>query len=124
MKKRKNKPVSFDAMVKFFMQSYDIPTGNDVRKIMSELNHIEMMINALREQMETRDKYSAVFKKEKFTPYDKVLYIMKQFPDGVSITDIKARTGLEDKKIRNIIYRLYKQERIKRKSRGVYIGSK
>jgi transcriptional regulator NrdR family protein len=34
---------------------------------------------------------------------------------------LKDRTGFDDKKTRNIIYRLRKQGKIKRKRRGVYI---
>ena len=44
MSKRKGKTVSFDAMVKFFMQNYNIPTKNDVDKLMAKLDHLETLI--------------------------------------------------------------------------------
>jgi len=34
--------------------------------------------------------------------------------------DIQSQTGFEEKKIRNILYRLHRNGKIKRKSRGVY----
>jgi hypothetical protein len=33
MTKRKGKPVSFDAMVKFFMHNYNIPTKRDIDQL-------------------------------------------------------------------------------------------
>lgn len=52
---------------------------------------------------------------------DAVLTIIKGSKRGVSTTQIKEKTGFSDTKIRSTIYRLKKQDKIKRKSRGVYI---
>jgi hypothetical protein len=41
----------------------------------------------------------------------------------VGFADIKSRTGYEEKKLRNIIFRLNKIGKIKRKERGVYVGA-
>jgi predicted transcriptional regulator of viral defense system len=35
-----------------------------------------------------------------------------------------ARTGFEEKKVRNIVYRLFQQGKIKRVGRGLYAGVK
>jgi len=40
MTRKKGKPVSFDAMVKFFMQSYNIPTKKDMNKLMDRLDRL------------------------------------------------------------------------------------
>jgi predicted transcriptional regulator of viral defense system len=57
------------------------------------------------------------------TSTDKALEIIKRFRKGVGFADIQARTGFEDKKLRNIIYRLHKMGKIVRKSRGLYIAA-
>ena len=49
-----------------------------------------------------------------------VLEIIKGSPDGIGIAEIKEQTGYDDKKLRNIIFRLNKMERITRVNRGTY----
>ena len=47
MPRRKGRPISFDAMVKFFMQNYNIPTKKDVDHLMAKLDRLESLINNL-----------------------------------------------------------------------------
>ena len=44
MARRKGKSVSFDAMVKFFMQYYNIPTKKDVEKLIERMDRLEKVI--------------------------------------------------------------------------------
>ena len=44
MSRRKGKTISFDAMVKFFMQNYDIPTKKDVDKLLARLDRLENLV--------------------------------------------------------------------------------
>ncbi len=44
MSRKKGKTISFDAMVKFFMQNYDIPTKKDVAKLMAKLDRLETLV--------------------------------------------------------------------------------
>jgi len=121
MKKKRNKSISFDAMIKFFMQSYDIPTGTDIKKIFWRLDRIETLINSVIEEKKYFKKIPS--KNIKASLSNTVFNIIKQFENGISILEIKKETGLNDKKLRNIIYRLNKDNLIKRKSRGVYIAA-
>ena len=57
------------------------------------------------------------------TAVDIVLDTIKRSKQGIDFAQIQAKTGFEEKKIRNIIFRLNKAGKIKRKSRGVYIGA-
>jgi len=59
-------------------------------------------------------------KTELGTPSDKVLEAIASFKQGATFKKIKLATNFEDKKIRNIIFRLNKLERIKKVKRGVY----
>jgi hypothetical protein len=49
---------------------------------------------------------------------------IKRARKGLGFSDIQAKTGFGDKKIRNIIFRLNKIGKIKRKTRGIYIAAK
>ncbi len=121
MKKEKDKTVSFDAMMKFFMQKYDIPTRKDINQLMKKLDRLEAVVK----KSAQRKAYSApgirTTGKYGVTASDMVLGIAKASKKGVDFAGIQAKTGLNDKKLRNIIYRLNKLGKIKRKSRGIYI---
>jgi predicted transcriptional regulator of viral defense system len=93
MPTKKGKTISFDAMVKFFMQNYNIPTKKDVES------------------------------KTAVTAVDMVFDAIKRSRQGLGFSDIQAKTGFGDKKIRNIIFRLNKTGKIKRKSRGIYVAA-
>ncbi len=54
------------------------------------------------------------------TDTDKVLVIIGRSKKGVSTATIMQKTGYNQKKIANIIYRLRKQQKIKSVDKGVY----
>ena len=127
MTKRKGKPVSFDAMVKFFMMNYNIPSKSDLEKVIVRLDRLERLIRSL--GLPPGDKPSRnsagvenppparLFSK---TASEIVFETIRQFPEGAGFSEIQAATGFEEKKLRNIIFRLNKLKRIRRISRGVY----
>ena len=121
MKKKKAKTVSFDAMMKFFMQKYDIPTRKDINKLMKKLDHLEEVV---KKSTTVRKAYSAPggrpSSKYGVTASDMVLGTVRASKKGVDFAGIQTKTRFNDKKLRNIIYRLNKLGRIKRKSRGIY----
>jgi hypothetical protein len=130
MVKKKGKSVSFDAMVKFFLQYYNIPTRNDIIKLMDKIDRLEVLIKsslingkgaAISGIQVSKSKTSTG--RTATTSTDSALEVIKRFRKGVAFADIQARTGFEDKKLRNIIYRLHKMGKIVRKSRGLYIAA-
>ena len=62
-------------------------------------------------------------KAKKVTATDKVLEIIKRHKKGVDITKLKNKTGFADSKLRMIVSRAYKQGKIKRIARGVYVAA-
>ena len=54
---------------------------------------------------------------------DIVLDAIKNAKEGIGFAQIQNKTGFDEKKIRNIIFRLNKTGKIKRKSRGIYIAA-
>lgn len=124
MAKRKGKPVSFDAMVKFFMHNYNIPTRHDIERLGARLDRIERLIvsgGSGKIRRNTSGKAGA--KQANITASDIVLEVIRRYKDGVGFSGIQMQTGFGEKKLRNIIFRLSKLGRIKRKSRGIYIES-
>jgi DNA-binding transcriptional regulator PaaX len=61
--------------------------------------------------------------KTAMTAIDIVLDTVKRSRQGIDFAAIQAKTGFDEKKIRNIIFRLNKTGKIKRKSRGIYISA-
>jgi hypothetical protein len=130
MVKKKGKSVSFDAMVKFFIQHYNIPTKRDVEKLIERMDRLEKAIKTSNSYSEgnlttgsksSKTAASASGSAESSTGM--VLEVIKRFKKGAGVPEIRTRTGLAEKKLRNIIYRLHKTGKIARKSRGIYIAT-
>jgi len=122
MPRKKGKTISFDAMVKFFMQNYDIPTKKDVDKLMARLDRLEALVKQSALGVNNaRTHYSR--RKTALTAVDIVLDTIKHSGQGMGFAEIQAKTGFDGKKIRNIIFRLNKTGKIKRERRGIYIAA-
>jgi hypothetical protein len=123
MSRKRGKGISFDAMVKFFMQNYNIPTKKDVDRIMTKLDRLENLIMAGMASGGYPVTGKMGRRKTAVTAVDMVFETIKRSPNGLGFADIQAKTGFGEKKIRNIIYRLNKTDKIKRKSRGIYVSA-
>jgi len=128
--RHKGKSVSFDAMVKFFMQTYNIPTKKDVDKLMNKLDQIEKLLKSTGgpakrgRQLSTKNNLGKKGKgRSGSTAINQVFEVIKGFKQGAGLPDIKEKTGFDEKKVRNIIFRLNKNGVIKRQSRGVYVAT-
>jgi predicted secreted Zn-dependent protease len=130
MTRKKGKSVSFDAMVKFFMQYYNIPTKKDIEKLVERMDRLEKVIKeselygkGRRISTSTSSKETTSASRSAATSSNMVLEVIKRFNKGVGFSEIQEKTGFGEKKLRNIIYRLHKMKKVARKSRGIYIAS-
>jgi hypothetical protein len=121
MPRKKGKSISFDAMVKFFMHAYDIPTKRDVERILARLDRIEALVASSAAAAGGRRK-GARRSNGGVPAADAVLDAIKRSKQGLKFADVQAKTGYPDKKIRNIIFRLNKLGKIERRTRGVYVA--
>lgn len=122
MQKKKSN-ISFDAMVRFFMQTYEIPTKTDIDRLIERIERLEHLITMTAIQQQERGKTHKGTKfKATLSATDEVFEIVKASKDGATITDIQTRTNFDEKKVRNAIFRLNKLGRIKRKKRGLYVA--
>lgn len=117
---KKTRHVSFNAMVKFFLENYNIPTRKDFDKIITRLDRIEKLAKTMSPPGPSR-RFRAGKPRE--TASSAVLEVIKEHREGVDFAEILNQTGFNDKKIRNIIFRLDKIGKIERIRRGVYIAS-
>ena len=113
---------------------------NDLKTISKELtklvNQIEKLAAALgkaeklkAKSVKTKTKANAVTKKAtvkaaKKTDTDKVLAIINKSKKGVDTATLIKKTGFNQKKVRNMLNRTYKQGKITRVEKGIYVGVK
>jgi hypothetical protein len=69
-------------------------------------------------------KVTAPKKAQKMTATEQILKIVNRSRKGVDVPTLKTKTGFEDKKVRNIIFRAAKEGKIKKSGRGIYVGVK
>ncbi len=67
-------------------------------------------------------KKPAKRKASKLTDTDKVLNIINRSKKGVTTQTLIKKTGLDSKKIANMVFRATKMGKIKSVSKGVYVG--
>ena len=122
------KSVSFDAMVRFFMKHYKIPTQKDMEKLMAKLDRLETMLRKSGAATTNRGAGSRDSRTQPIIPgktaSDTVLEVIREAGDkGIGFAEVQDRTGFNEKKIRNIIFRLNNLGRIKRIDRGIYMAN-
>ena len=131
MPKKKSRTVSFDVVVKSFIRNYNIPTKRDIDRLIDKMDRLEKLIRKTNTSLTFPGK-GAIPKngsllKEKvdgrgaMTASAIVLDIISSSRKGADFAHIQDKTGFDDKKIRNIIFRLNKIGKIKRKNRGIYM---
>ena len=124
MPRKRGKSVSFDAMVKFFMHTYNIPTKQDIERINARLERIERLLVSANPGRGRRSSGGRALGKQTLnTASDTVLEVIQRHEEGIGFGDIQIQTGFGEKKLRNIIFRLHKTGKIKRKTRGIYINN-
>jgi hypothetical protein len=52
-----------------------------------------------------------------------VLKILKRSKKGVDVPGLMKKTGFNEIKVRNIVYRAFKSRKIKRVGRGLYVSA-
>ena len=62
-------------------------------------------------------------KAAKTTATEQILKIIRRSRKGIDVPTLKTKTGFEDKKVRNIIFRASKEGKIKKVGRGIYVGA-
>lgn len=108
---------NWETFIKMFLHSLDIPTKEDIANIHKRLDKLEQMIYQNHPSSKQKSKIQTPRKKSASSI---ILNIIGNHPEGTNFKTIKAATGFDDKKLRNIIFRLDKIKKIQRVNRGIY----
>lgn len=108
---------NWEGVIKTLLQRLDMPTKEDIHQLHARLDTLEQLIQQKQPGTRRQPRKKTVKRK---SASSQVLEIIARYPDGVDFKTIMDTTGFEDKKLRNIIYRLDSLGRIERVSRGAY----
>jgi len=89
-------------------------------KIVKALDKLEKVPTELKAKAKSTKK--AAVEKAKLTATEQVVNIINKAKDGIDVATLKIKTGFEDKKIRNILNKAFKDGKVKRAGRGTYVG--
>ena len=130
MPKKIQKPVSFDVVLKSFIKTYNLPTRKDIEKLADQMDRLEKLIRKTNSAL-TITRKSGLPKgsirrgksdNTSVTASSLVFDVIAGQKKGADFKTIQDKTGFDEKKIRNIIFRLNKIGKITRKNRGTYIA--
>ena len=103
MPRKKGKSVSFDAMVKFFMHTYNIPTRQDIDRINARLDRIErLLLNAEAGKARRNMPGRGTGKQLLSTASDTVLNVIQSHKDGIGFGDIQIGHDLNARESRHL----------------------
>lgn len=120
----KAKNVSLDAAIKSLLRDYGVPTKKDLDKLQTKINRLEKTLKTLSaKQPVVSTRRVAQGGARRHSATNVVLEAIKRSKKGATFTSLQSKTGFEEKKLRNVIFRLHKLGKIKRVSRGKYIAS-
>ena len=97
-----------------------------IEKLAAELGKAEKLAT---KSVKPKTKAKAVTKKApakggKKTDTDKLLAIINRSKKGADTATLMKKTGFNQKKVRNMLNRTYKQGKITRVEKGIYVGVK
>jgi len=108
---------NWESFIKRLLHRLDIPTREDIAHLHVRLDKLEQLIYQRQPSGSGKGKPRTAKKKNASAI---VLEIIGNHPEGTNFKTIKAATGFDDKKLRNIIFRLDNIKKIQRVSRGIY----
>ena len=89
-------------------------------KMAKALDKLEKVPTELKTKAKSARKRAV--EKAKLTATEQVVNIINKAKGGIDVASLKIKTGFEDKKIRNILAKAFKDGKIKRAGRGTYVG--
>ena len=107
----------------WFVTQWDAANGiwskKDIAKLADRMDRLEKLIRAGGHVSAGRSKKSGSGSKS----IDIVFDVICKFEEGIDFEGIKAATGFDDKKVRNIVFRASKEGKIKKSGRAIYVGA-
>jgi hypothetical protein len=111
------KGINWESFIQMLLSKLDIPTKEDIEFLHARLDKHEQLLYQKQPAAKREGQKSKIRRKSASSA---VLDVIATHPKGTDFKTIKAATEFNDKKLRNIIFRLDKIKRIKRVKRGIY----
>ena len=89
-------------------------------KMVNALDKLEKVPTELKAKAKSATKRAV--EKAKLTIMEQVAKIIDKAKHGINVATLKIKTGFEDKKIRNILSKAFKDGKIMRAGRGTYLA--
>ena len=107
--------------VKQNLQAVDKELKTLTKKLENLIKSIDKITNPKPKVVKVKPvKKIASKKRVKLTDTDKLLNIIKKSKKGIDSAELKKKTGFNDKKVQNMIYRAFKLGKIERVAKGIY----
>lgn len=137
---------TWEGLLKRFLEGFEIPSIEDIKGLMQRVDRLEAMVKAMANK-DNSEPVPPSAEEAALKPGDDpsrqapaldrapegragktgrgyageiVLRVIADHPKGTDFKTIRAATDFDDKKLRNIIFRLDKTGKIKRVKRGIY----
>jgi predicted Rossmann fold nucleotide-binding protein DprA/Smf involved in DNA uptake len=103
--------------------------GKELTKLIKQIEKLAAALEKTEKPKATSVKAKVVTKKApakaaKKTDTDKLLEIINRSKKGIDTATLMKKTGFNQKKVRNMLNRTYKQGKITRVEKGIYVGVK
>lgn len=124
---KRAKNVSMDAAFKSLLRDFDIPGKKDFDKLNAKIDRLEKMlkksvsIQPLKGNKTPRKQGGKGPGRRRLSATSAVLASIKRSKKGADFASLQAKTGFDEKKLRNIIFRLHKLGKVNRVGRGLYL---
>ncbi|OGR58179.1 MAG: hypothetical protein A3J80_01370 [Desulfobacula sp. RIFOXYB2_FULL_45_6] len=116
MVEKQEQGTNWENFIKLLLSRLDIPTKEDIVFLNSRLDRLEQLFYQKKPGKSRPEKPV----KGRKSASSIVLEVIGNHPKGADFKIIQAATGFNEKKLRNIIFRLDKIKKIKRVKRGSY----
>jgi len=113
-----------ESFVSAFLNKLELATKTDVSCLMERIDHLEKLIASVAEKTSKSVQKISKNKISNQSISDQVLEILKNSKIAMSYAQLKETSGLDEKPLRNVIYRLNKLGKIETVKRGQYTISK
>jgi predicted Rossmann fold nucleotide-binding protein DprA/Smf involved in DNA uptake len=103
--------------------------GKELTKLIKQIEKLAAALEKTEKPKATSVTTKVVTKKApakaaKKTDTDKLLEIINRSKKGIDTATLMKKTGFNQKKVRNMLNRTYKQGKITRVEKGIYVGVK
>ncbi|MBF0452241.1 MAG: hypothetical protein HQK75_16180 [Candidatus Magnetomorum sp.] len=114
---------NLESFVSSFLNKLDLATKSDVLSLMDRIDHLEQLIASVAEHSK-KNSATRTSKLSSQNISDQILDVLNHHNDSMSFVRLKEVSGLDEKPLRNAIYRLNKLGKIKTLKRGLYTINK